>query len=155
MRPTKILIAAAAVCALAGGKALAAGSDFSPADAAAMKSYVLTTDKLQRYGQAMQMMRKDQAAHPGLQKEVAAADNEPSRTVADLLAKLKRHPQLTAYYHKAGLSDLDAIMIPIVAMNASVAAQMPSTAAKLPVSPGQIEFAKAHRKELSMLTGGD
>jgi hypothetical protein len=155
MRLTTSLIAAAAACALFGSKALAAGSDYSPADAAAMKAYVLTTDKVQRYGSALEMMRKDAASHPGLKKEGDLAEDEPSRTVADLLAKLKRHPQLAAYYHKAGLSDLDAIMIPIVAMNASVAAQMPATAAKLPVTPAQIEFAKAHRKELSMLSGGE
>ncbi|MFL5297543.1 MAG: hypothetical protein ACJ798_14275 [Phenylobacterium sp.] len=154
MRLTMTLIAAAAACALVGGKALAAGSGFSPADTAALKAYVLTTDKVQRYGAALQMMRKDQAAHPELRKEEEVADDEPGRTLADLLAKLKRHPQLAAYYHKAGLSDLDAVMVPIVSMNAAVAAQMPAAAAKLPVTPAQIEFAKAHGKELAAMKGG-
>src|SRR5438045_281074 len=154
MRLTMTLIAAAAACALLGGKALAAGSGFSPADTAALKAYVLTTDKVQRYGAALQMMRKDQAANAGLRKEEELADDEPGRTLADLLAKLKRHPQLAAYYHKAGLSDLDAVMIPMVAMNAAVAAQMPAAAAKLPVTSAQIEFAKAHGKELAAMKGG-
>ena len=146
-------LAAAAAGFLLAGQALAAAPAIPPADAAAMRGHTHTVDKVQRYNNASAMIRRAEASNPAFKTEEDRAGDEPGATIADISAKLKRHPNLAAYYHKAGLTDQDAILIPLVAMNAAMAASMPAVAAKLPVTPEQIAFAKAHKQELAALGG--
>lgn len=148
-----------AVCAaLAMGGIANARGDMSAQDLSTMRGYVLTVDKVNRFTAATQAMKKDVAKNPGLKSEADRAGDEKAPTIADMIAKLKRHPNIAGYYRKAGLSELDAAVLPVVVMSAALAQAVPAAKrGELPVTAAQIAFVQQHQKELTamMASGND
>jgi hypothetical protein len=65
-------------------------------------------------------------------------------------AKLSAMPDAMALYRKHGLSAHDAVVMPLVLMDAGMAVQYPSVASGLSdrMSAGQLAFYKQHQAEL-------
>jgi hypothetical protein len=147
----------ACVLGLCGALMLAATSvsagDLSPADAAIMRNYTLSMDKIRKYQSAMEAFNKAAAADPSLKTEAEKSGEEHDPTLAATEAKMMRHPRLMAFFTKQGLNANDVAVLPLVLMSASVAAQYPVSAPKLApeTSPAQIAFCKAHQAELAKM----
>jgi hypothetical protein len=137
---------------LLSGVAAQAG-DLPPADAAKMRAYTLTMDKIRKYQSAMNDFSKAEAAHPDLKAEADKAGDEHDPNLEATEAKMMRHPRLMAFFTKYGLTANDVAVLPLVLMSASVAAQYPASAPKLApeTSPAQIAFCKAHQAELAKM----
>jgi hypothetical protein len=139
------LIAAALALTLAVG-AHAASDGPSEADRQTLRTYNLTMDKLRHFGAADKALYAASGRDPDLKAELARmADEEPQESLADLQAKLARHPKVEAFYRKEGLSDREAVVIPLATMEAmgAVETKGPSDA-----TPAQIDFVRAHEAEI-------
>lgn len=151
-RVTKLRIGPGWAWALAGLAATAAAQPAggpSPADRAKLEAYKLTIEKVRHYGAADKALYGDAGRDPALKAEVQKmSDEEPQASLADLEAKLVRHPKVDAYYKKEGLTDEEAVVIPLVTMAAMGALQ---TRAPTGATPEQVQFAKAHQAELQAL----
>ena len=143
------IASAIAGLALAIAPADAQSITYTQADRATLRAYVLTMDKLERYGKANDAITRDAPTSPALQHELSIKQSPSSLT--DMLAVVQRHPLTLAYFHKVGLSDRDAILLPLVVINASVVSAQPNLAAELPTTPAQIAFVKAHYADLKNL----
>ncbi|WP_217430761.1 hypothetical protein [Sphingomonas bacterium] len=131
------------------GSPLRGAGGYSPEDRMAMGSYVLTTSKMVRWISAESALKAAQSADPELR-----ADEEDLRRsngdLAQLLAAMRRHPRFTHFFRRAGLSDRDAVLFPVVIANAAVAA-LTGTDLDGEASfstPPQIAFYRAHHDEL-------
>jgi hypothetical protein len=156
MKSMRGVLAAGVVLAItAGSVAQAAGPHMAPQEEAAMRGYVLSMDKINRYGAALQAMERDSKKNPALKAEGKRMEAEPDKTLADLYAKFKRHPAMANYFHRAGLSDQDAVLLPLVLMSASMAMMVPPAkrGQLTTVSPAQIAFVQQHQKELQKMKG--
>lgn len=155
----RALLVSAAVLSLAttaiGGSASAAHRPLmSPQDIATMRGYPLSMDKINRFMAANRALEQAGARNPALKAEGERMEEEKAPTLADTIAKLKRHPNIAAYYHKAGLSDLDVAVIPAVVMGAAFATAVPpAKRGELPVSAAQISFVQQHQKEMQGFFG--
>ena len=133
--------------------ALAANLPPDSAGDKALHDYVLTMPKVRAYEVATAAAKAATKADASLRTEEAKADNEPDKTLADIKAKLARHPRLFAFFAKQGLSMDDAVLVPLTLMNACTVAQYPQIAAKMAdtVSAGQIAFCKQNMSELKKM----
>jgi hypothetical protein len=121
-------------------------------DVAAYRNYTLSIDKLNRYWAATEAMYKAMASDPAMQAEAEAAENEDSDTLAQKRALFARHPKMSGFYTRQGLSIDDAIIAPIAAANAFAAVSTGNEAAFAQfVSPAQMAFAKANQPALKKL----
>lgn len=151
------LFAAACFAAFASCIAVpaVAASDLDAASLNALKSYTLSMDKIS----AMQAAMDDAKKIPALmekQKDVG----DDAKSIAEMEAKLNALPQAVTIYRKHGLTVHDAVVMPLVLMDAGVAVSYPSAAAKLSdrMSPAQVTFYKQHQlelKKMSWLFGGE
>lgn len=133
--------------------ATAQAGDLPAADAAKMRNYTLSMDKIRKYQTAMIAFNKAVAADPGLKAEAEKSASEHDPNLAATEAKMLRHPRLMAYFTKVGLNADDVAVMPLVLMSASVAAQYPTAAPKLAnqTSSAQIAFCREHQAELAKL----
>jgi hypothetical protein len=143
--------------ARSGGLVLAAGfvgvavaaEGPSEADRKALRDYPLSMDRLRHFGAADKRLYVDAGRDPGLKAEIdKMAQEEPQNSLADLEAKLARHPRVEAYYKQEGLSDREAIVIPLATMEAMGAVQ---TKGAGQASPAQMEFVKQHEAEIQSM----
>ncbi len=143
---TRTACLTALVCALAA-PALGKGSDLSPADLNALKSYTLSMDKVK----AMEAAMNDVNKVPALKNSKGAASD--SKSLAEMEAKINAMPQAMAIYRKHGLSAHDAVVMPFALMDAGMVVAYPSAAASLGdrVSPAQVAFYKQHQAELKKI----
>jgi hypothetical protein len=133
---------------LAAGSALAADGP-SPADRQLLLAYQLTMDKLRHFGAADKALYDDAAKDPALKGEIARmAEEAPQATLADLQAKLARHPRVAAYYTKEGLTNQEAIVIPLATMGAMGVVLNRGAG---PASPDQIAFVRQHQAEVQAM----
>ena len=93
-----------------------------------------------------------------MEKQKDAGDD--AKSIAQMEAKLSALPQAVTIYRKHGLTAHDAVVMPLVLMDAGVAVSYPSAAAKLSdrMSPAQVTFYKQHQlelKKMSWLFGGE
>src|SRR5262245_29371828 len=103
-------LAAALFLALAPASA----QDFSAADQAAMRAYVLTAAKLTGFvnGTAALAMARD--SNPALAKDLEAIEQDDAMSLAQLRAKVTQHPAVFAFYQRQGLTADDVVLIPLV-----------------------------------------
>ena len=118
-------------------------------DAAVMKAYTLSMDKLNRFAAAVTEAEKAIEADPELQAEREAMDMEPSGTLADNRARYIKHPKLFAFFQRQGLSMDDVVVAPAAAGNALAAISQPDQAAYADfVSPANLQFARQNQAAL-------
>jgi hypothetical protein len=145
-RPGKLGLAVWIVVAGLWGAVPAGAADGpSDADKAILQNYTLTIEKLRHFGAAEKALYGDAAKDPALKAEIERmADEDPQTTLADLEAKLKRHPRVAAYYKREGLSIQEAIVIPL----ATLEAMGPG-----PATPEQLAFVRQYATEIQTLLG--
>jgi hypothetical protein len=137
------------VIALGMATAAAAADGPSEADKRILQGYKLSMDKLKHFGAADRALYTDAARDPALKAEIdKMSEEEPQETVADLTAKLDRHPKVAAYYKKEGLTSQEAVVIPLATMEAMSTLRNKGVGA---ASPDQLQFAKQHEAEIQAL----
>lgn len=143
-----ILVGAALLAgAMAGARA--------DGDAAALRAYALSLDKVHAYAAAAKALDKAAAGNPALLAEVDALEDQPRASLADRRAQLARHPKVLAFYQHEKLSLEDAVLLPLVATSALAALDAPPDQIDASaVDPDQIAFARRHRAELEMVFMG-
>ena len=124
-----------------------------PAGDKAMREYVLTLPKVKAFEAAGEALEAATEKDQSLKDEGEKMDNEPDKTFADLKAKIVHHPRFYAFFSKEGLSQDDAVLIPLTLITACSVAQYPQIAEKLSdrVSPSQIAFCKENKAALEMM----
>ena len=144
VRSAWISLAVAAFIAIAP-MANAQNGDFTPAEKAAMRAYVLTPQKVGAYIAATNALAAAKKGDPSVAQELEAIENEPNDTLAQLRAAITRHPRLLAHFQRQGLSVDDAILIPLVITFANAAAETNNAGpfAEL-TSPAQVNMLKAN-----------
>jgi hypothetical protein len=130
------------VIALGASSALAAS-----ADDVALRSYVLTMDKVNRYVTAALALEKAKEADPSLEQEEEAAENEPSETLSDMRALVAKHPRLYRFFQQQGLTIDDSLLIPLTVVNATIAIET-GTPLTDTVSQAQINFVRQNREAI-------
>lgn len=144
-------LAAAAVLAVGFAGAAQADNDLSPADKAAMHSYVLSMDKVKAFGDAMKDFEALGKADPAF-KAMKPIGNE-SKSIAEMESKINANPKIMGVLRKHGLSAHDMALMPFVLMYAGMIAEYPQAGAKLAdeTSPAQVTFYKQHKAELQKM----
>ena len=121
-------------------------------DDAEQRAYVLDMQKIKSFATANKAINKLIAADKALKDEHEKMLNEPEASLADLRARVRRHPRIFGLALKNGLSENDVVLIPFVLLSASIEIQMnDGKAASADVSPAQITFFKQHRTEIEAL----
>jgi hypothetical protein len=140
-----LALAIASVVILSASTA-SADITYSPSEAATVRGYVLTEDKVQRFISAMDAIKAAQGANSALRKE--AQGNAGAVSLTALMARAKSKPATMAYFTKAGLSTTDAVLIPAAIVDAEFNIAAPATAKAYPASAAQIVYVKAHAKQI-------
>ena len=124
-----------------------------PAGDKAMRDYVLMLPKVKAFEAAEEALGAATARDRSLKDESEKMDNEPDKTFADLKAKISHHPRFYAFFSKQGLSQDDAVLIPLTLISACSVAEYPQIAQKMAdrVSPAQIAFCKQNKASLDKL----
>ena len=121
----------------------AQAQDFSAADKAALKTYVLTAAKVNGFIAGSTALAAAVKMSDALAADTADMENQPSDTLGQLRANVSGHPRVFAYYQRQGLSVDDAVLLPLVLFSAGAAAEFPGQLADV-VSPAQVAFVKAN-----------
>ena len=145
--PRTTVLAAVLAVAIAG-PALA-DMTYSAADKAAIRAYTLRADKLAKYISATQAIKRDRRTNKALAAEMSHEGD--AKTLADLHAAARRHPLSMAYYTRAGLTEDDTILMPVVMSDAMLQGMSPAVAAAYPATPAQIAFTKVHAAEMKQM----
>jgi hypothetical protein len=127
----------------------AAQGGWSAADAAALKGYTLTMDKVRKANQVMIESDRWERTGPDL-----ADDDEEIKSIDGMVGKINAVPEAKAALAKHGLSTRDYVMTLVASTHAGAAAFMEENGqpvAGIPVSKAQTEFYKAHRAEIDKL----
>ena len=117
-------------------------------DEKAMHDYVLTVDKMQKYGGLMKKVQQSNG-DPAVAAEMQKITDVDAYNVekADMMAK---SPKLMALFGGTGLTPRDFVLIPLTIMSAGTVAQNPSAAATMPyITPAQVQFYKDHKADLA------
>ena len=120
-----------------------AQSGFSAADNAAFKAYVLDAAKVNRFVAGLSALAMAKNSDPAIAQEYEAMDGEDGTSLAQLRAKLARHPRIFAFFQRQNLTADDAILIPLVISFAGVAMAVPGQMADA-VSPAQVNFVRSN-----------
>jgi hypothetical protein len=147
------LAAGVSISILAAPLGSLAQMKYSPADAALVKSYTLTDDKVHRWIQANRSIQHDRRSNAALEAE--NKDKDQPATFQAMMAMIKHEPVSMSYFHKVGLSDSDAVLIPAALSNAMIVAAAPNLGAQLPTTPAQINYVKTHPAEMKALQGAN
>ena len=121
----------------------AAQSGFSPADNAAFKAYVLDAGKVNRFIAGLTALAMAKHSDDAIAEEYERMDSEDGTSLAQLKAKLARHPKIFAFFQRQTLTPDDAVIIPLVMTFAGVAIAAPGQMADA-VSPAQVNFVRAN-----------
>jgi len=121
----------------------AAQSGFSAADNAAFKAYVLDAAKVNRFIAGLSALAMAKQSNDAIAEEYERMDNEDGTSLAQLKAKLTRHPTIFAFFQRQNLTPDDAILIPLVMTFAGIAIAAPGQMADA-VSPAQMTFVRAN-----------
>ena len=120
-----------------------AQSGFSPADNAAFKAYVLDAGKVNRFIAGLSALAMAKQSDDAIAEEYERMDNEDGTSLAQLRAKLTRHPKIFAFFQRQTLTPDDAVMIPLVMTFAGVAIAAPGQMADA-VSSAQVNFVRSN-----------
>jgi hypothetical protein len=128
----------------------AAQDGWSAADAAALKGYTLTMDKLQRANKVMIDYDRLEADRPDLDDE-----GEGTQSISGMVKRIEAVPEARTILGRHGLTARDYVMILFTSTQVAAAAYMEENgqaATGLPVSAAQVAFYKAHKAELDELS---
>ena len=78
-----------------------------------------------------------------LAEDFERMDNEAGESLAQLKARLTRHPRIFAFFQRQNLTPDDAILIPLIMTFAGVAIAAPGQMADA-VSPAQVNFVRSN-----------
>ena len=145
-----ISFAVAIVIALAPWPS-AAQSGFSPADNAVLKAYVLDAGKVNRYIAGLTALAMAKQSDDAIAEDYERMDNEDGTSLAQLRAKLNRHPRIFAFFQRQTLTPDDAILIPLVMTMAGVAVAVPGQMADA-ISPAQVNFVRSNAALVQRMT---
>jgi len=137
-----ISLAVAIILALAPWPS-AAQSGFSAADNAAFKAYVLDAAKVNRFIAGLSALAIAKQSDDAIAEDFERMDNEDGDSLAQLKARLTRHPRIFAFFQRQNLTPDDAILIPLVMTFAGVAIAAPGQMADA-VSPAQVNFVRSN-----------
>lgn len=118
-------------------------------DETAMRDYVLTVDKAQRY---MDITRKMEAA--GQQDPALAAEMQKVQDTnvynVEKATLVEKSPHLAAFFKSANFPPRDFVLVPLAIGTAAVAASMPDNGgpALAYVNRANIQFVKDHKDDL-------
>lgn len=120
-----------------------AQSGFSAADNAAFKAYVLDAAKVNRFITALSALAMAKQSNDALAEDFERMDNEAGESLAQLKARLTRHPMVFAFFQRQNLTPDDAILIPLVMTFAGIAIAAPGQMADA-VSQAQMNFVRSN-----------
>src|SRR5262245_47667806 len=92
----------------------AAQSGFSAADNAAFKAYVLDAGKVSRFIAGLNALAMAKQMDDAIAEDYERLDNEDGDSLAQLKARLARHPRIFAFFQRQNLTPDDAVVIPLV-----------------------------------------
>jgi len=121
----------------------AAQSGFSAADNAVFKSYVLDAGKLNRFIAGISALAMAKQSDDAIAEDFESLSNEDGTSLAQLRARLSRHPRTFAFFQHQNLTADDVILIPLVITFAGVAMAVPGQMADA-VSPAQLNFVRSN-----------
>jgi hypothetical protein len=145
-----LLAIALAVGVLGPGVSLARAQEggWSAADAAALKGYTLTMDKLRQTSEAMIAFDRLDVARDD------DDDDGTSQSINGMMTRINAVPQARAILAKEKLTTRDYVMTMLVSTHAASVAlveESGQTASGLPVSRAQVEFYKANKAEIDKM----
>lgn len=120
-----------------------AQSGFSPADNAALKAYVLDAGKVNRFIAGLTALAMAKQMNDAIAEEYERMESEDGTSLAQLRAKLNRHPPIFAFFQRQNLTVDDAVLIPLVIALVGVETVAPGQMADA-VSPAQLNFVRAN-----------
>ena len=120
-----------------------AQSGFSAADNAAFKAYVLDAGKVNRFITALSALAMAKQSDDAIAEDFERMDNEDGASLAQMKARLTRHPRMFAFFQRQNLTPDDAILIPLVMTFAGIAIAAPGQMADA-VSPAQVNFVRSN-----------
>ena len=120
-----------------------AQSGFSAADNAAFKAYVLDAGKVNRFVAGLSALAMAKQSDDAIAEDFERMDNEDGDSLAQLKARLTRHPRIFAFFQRQNLTPDDAILIPLVVTFAGIAIAAPGQMADA-VSPAQVNFVRSN-----------
>jgi hypothetical protein len=121
----------------------AAQSGFSAADSAVFKAYVLDAGKVNRFIAGLNALAMAKQTDDAVAEEYERMESEDGDTLAQLRAKLARHPRILAFFQRQNLTPDDAVLIPLVMTFAGVAIAVPGQMADA-VSAAQVNFVRSN-----------
>jgi hypothetical protein len=90
-----------------------------------VKNFVLTSDKLDKYAEALKAMRKVQKDDPALKKQMDDDNSKnPSNTIAGSVATIEKYPPVVTALKSAGLSPRDFVVMTYTLINSAAAVHM-------------------------------
>jgi hypothetical protein len=145
----RVLCAGLAFALLIAFSPAARAADFSPADNAAIRAYVLTAAKVNGFIEGTTALARAKNTDPALAMELEGIDADLG-SLAQLRAEVNAHPRILAYYQRQGLSADDMVLLPIVMVYAAIAAEFPEGAGNM-VAPAQVNFVRANKPLMDRL----
>jgi hypothetical protein len=101
---------------------------------------------VQRFISASAAIKAAKPSDRVLQKE--AESGGASVSLSALMAMAKAKPATMAYYRKAGLSEADAVLIPVAIADAELVMGVPAAAKEYPTSPAHMAYVKTHAAQI-------
>ena len=120
-----------------------AQSGLSAADNAALKAYVLDAGKVNRFIAGLSALAMAKQTDDAIAEEYEQMDSEDGASIAQMKARLTRHPRIFAFFQRRALTPDEAILIPLVITFAGVAIAAPGQMADA-VSPAQVNFVRSN-----------
>ena len=120
-----------------------AQSGFSAADNAVFKAYVLDAGKVNRFIAGLSALAMAKQSDSAIADDYEALSSEDATSLAQLRARLARHPRIFAFFQRQMLTADDVILIPLVLTFAGVAVAVPGQMTDV-VSPAQLNFVRSN-----------
>jgi hypothetical protein len=90
-----------------------------------VKNFVLTSDKLDKYAEAVKAIRKVQKDDPALKKQMDDDNSKnPSNTISGSVATIEKYPPVVSALKNAGLSPRDFVVMTYTLINSAAAVHM-------------------------------
>jgi hypothetical protein len=132
-----------------GATAKQAPADAPDPDEQAIRAYVLTMEKVQKYVDASGRLRDGATKDPTLSEELNRISDYEG-TDKERIALIASSPHVYPVLKSTGITARDFVMIPTAIMTAGFAVQAQEQGQPTPpfVNPANIKFVRAHKKDL-------
>jgi len=143
----------------ATSSASSASSNDVSADAAALASYPLTTEKVAKVTQVMQTIKSLEKSDPALKAQWDAyAPDDDAKSVDEAIDRMNSAPRAPEILKSAGISAHDFIYTTFALMYASMGYELKKAGRPMPpgtfgtrINPANIEFVASHQAEIKAL----